>query len=210
MDLDKSRVVDGRASGHHRGIKSLSMADGKDCAGLGCRFDDRIALGDRSGQRLLHEHGDAPRQAYPRDGTMHLGRRCDRHEVDVVENLPHVGHGPGTRWGRNLRGPRTVRVHHTGQHDARHRSQNPRVVTPEVAHADNRRSQDPISHSGLPCFASTARPTIAMPAPSAPRMTASPSTSSVRPASIESAVAPASRIASMVATPTTGTSNRMS
>ena len=43
-----------------------------------------------------------------------------------------------------------------------------------------------------------------------PRRSAGPSNTSVLPASIDSAVAPTSRITSIVATPTTGTSNRMS
>ena len=43
-----------------------------------------------------------------------------------------------------------------------------------------------------------------------PRRTASPSSTSVLPASIDSADAPATRIAWIVATPITGTSNRMS
>ena len=49
-----------------------------------------------------------------------------------------------------------------------------------------------------------------MPASSAARMIASPSIMSVFPASTDSTVAPAARIACIVATPTTGTSNRMS
>ncbi len=51
---------------------------------------------------------------------------------------------------------------------------------------------------------------MAMPASSAARTMASPSIMSVLPASTDSSVAPAACIASIVETPTTGTSNRMS
>ena len=52
---------------------------------------------------------------------------------------------------------------------------------------------------------------MAMPASSAAATSAAgPSISSVLPASTDSAVAPAARIAAMVGTPTTGTSKRMS
>ena len=54
------------------------------------------------------------------------------------------------------------------------------------------------------------RPTTTMPAASAAWTNASPSRTSVLPASIDSASAPAARIAAIVATPTTGTSKRMS
>ena len=49
-----------------------------------------------------------------------------------------------------------------------------------------------------------------MPAASAASKNAAPSTTSVFPASIEIAVAPAAFISAIVATPTTGTSKRMS
>lgn len=51
---------------------------------------------------------------------------------------------------------------------------------------------------------------MAMPAALAASITAWPSTSSVLPASTESAVAPMSRYTAIVSTPITGTSKRMS
>ena len=54
------------------------------------------------------------------------------------------------------------------------------------------------------------RPTIAMDASFADAKTCSPSSTSVLPASIDNAEAPAARIAWIVARPITGTSNRMS
>ncbi len=78
---------------------------------------------------------------------------------------------------------------------------NPGVMSTQMTDADD---ADAEAH------AASVRPMIDIPASSAARMIASPSIISVFPASTDNAVAPARRIASMVATPTTGTSKRMS
>ena len=80
------------------------------------------------------------------------------------------------------------------------------MVPAEMADADHRepKRRQPRRSSAI------GRPTMAIEASLADLNTCSPSRTSVRPASIDSAEAPATRMAWMVARPITGTSNRMS
>ena len=99
-----------------------------------------------------------------------------------------------------------IGVDHSCQIDARHAGEDPGVVPPEVSDANDCDSHRvPAGRHPL-----TSRPTMAMPAALAASITACPSTNSALPASTDSAVAPMSRSTSMVRTPTTGTSKRMS
>ena len=88
-----------------------------------------------------------------------------------------------------------------GQTRALHRRQNARVVTAEVADADDRDAHRIWSHESL----ARRRPPITMDATFADAKRCSPSNTSVLPASTDNAEAPAARIAWIVARPITGT-----
>ena len=96
---------------------------------------------------------------------------------------------------------RPVGVDHGFEVDRGQARQDSRVMAPEMADPDDGDAKR--IHAVL-------RPTMAMPAASADLMIDSPSIISVLPASTDNSVAPAARMASIVATPMTGTSNRMS
>ena len=108
----------------------------------------------------------------------------------------------------DLARPLEVGVDHADQIDVRQPGQDPRVMPPKVPDADDRRPA--VAPGALDRARPPRRPTMAMPAASAASITAWPSTSSALPASTDSAVAPTSRNTSMVRTPMTGTSKRMS
>src|SRR5688572_5924128 len=141
------------------------------------------------------------------------GRHGDHGEVELADLVD----GPeraSVVLRRNQRRPLAVDVDDAGQRNAGQRGENPRVMLAEMADADHRRPHVPPSLSSV--FAPSAlrrdklRPTIAMPASLAEAKKASRSKINVLPASIDSTVAPATRIAWMVARPTIGTSKRMS
>ena len=131
---------------------------------------------------------------------MQFGGHGNRHRVDAAHHLAIVERSGRPIGRRDLARARLVRVDDGDELDAGKGRENPGVMTPEMADADN----------GDAKRRHAVRPTIAMPAASAARTMASPSIISVFPASTDNAVAPAAFIASIVDTPTTGTSNRMS
>ena len=91
--------------------------------------------------------------------------------------------------------------------DAIQTRQNPGMMPAKVTDANDRHAH---RHDGSSQSLGRARPTMVMPAASAAATIASPSIMRVLPASTDNRVAPAARMASMVDTPTTGTSKRMS
>src|SRR5262249_18915121 len=154
-----------------------------------------------------------------RDVAMRLGRHCDCHRVDAAVQLARVEQGRRAVRRGDLSRARLIDVDDRHELDARQGRQNARMVLAEVPDANDRDA-----HCRYPDHETTKtrrrpgsffhrcdpRPTMQMPASSAALMIASPSIISVLPASTDSTVAPAAFIASIVATPTTGTSNRMS
>ena len=128
-----------------------------------------------------------------------LGWDGDRDRIDLVPaRVARVEERLRVHRPRNLLRAAAIGVDHGHELHARERGQDPGMVPPEVTDADDR---DAKAHG---------RPTIAMPASFAALIIASPSSMRVFAASTDKAVAPAALIASIVATPTTGTSNRMS
>src|SRR5688500_248507 len=128
---------------------------------------------------------------------MRLGGHRHADGVDAVEHVPVIGERLRAVLRRDLGRASRLGVDDADQLDVVHRRQQPRVRRAEMAHADDRNP-----HS--------ARPTIVMPASFAEAMSASFSNINAFPASTDSALAPATRIAWIVARPMTGTSKRMS
>ncbi len=131
-----------------------------------------------------------------RNGDRHrrVRRRRRRHD-DGIHDAGQRGrigdHRRAVRVG-NLPRALLVGIDDAHQVDAWHRGQDPRVMTAQMADADDR-------YSHVRALIARPRvPTMAIPAASAASITAWPSTSSVLPASIDSAVAPMSRITSTV------------
>ena len=198
MDLDESRIDEQRSRGFDGGIEPFRLSNRQRDVGRRGGGNHLVRLSERSGHRFLDEHGNAGLEKRQRDVAMQLGRTAIvtahppfHDEVARVEQRRALT-------DRAISSARARLVSTTAPVRPRQRREDPRVVPPEVADADD---GDAKTH---------ARPTIAMPASSAALMIASPSIISVLPASTDNAVAPAARIASIVATPMTGTSNRMS
>src|SRR5262249_24565636 len=91
---------------------------------------------------------------------------------------------------RHLVGPSWFGIDDADKIDVAQGGQQPRMMLAEVADADHRHSKR-LRHSTV----RGGRPTIVISASLADANTASPSSTSVLPASIDSAVAPATRIA---------------
>src|SRR6185295_5424087 len=128
-------------------------------------------------------------------------RHGDRHGIDAPKK--------GARVGQDLAAGRRGRaraigdeIHGGDKRGARHARHQAHVMAAEMADADDRDAEWSAHDRALP--------TTTTPASSAACTKRSPSTMSVLPASIDRPSAPAAFIAAMVATPTTGTSNRMS
>ena len=158
-------------------------------------------------------------QKRQRDLVVHLGRHRDGDGVDLAEQLAVVGRARASPLAAAISAARSGRVSTTAvRRDVRRLPASmrawcrPRWPTPMTA---TRRGLSAMRHAprrrcAVPAAQPAYRPTMAMPRLVGGRTTWSPSIISVLPASIESAVAPAALIASIVATPTTGTSKRMS
>src|SRR5215471_8103673 len=110
---------------------------------------------------------------------------------------------------RNLPGAREVRVAHADELRAVDRREQPRMMLAQVTDADDANADHAADPPPRDPSVGGIRPTIVIPASFAAAMIASPSIISALPASTDSALAPATRIAVIVATPTTGTSKRM-
>jgi hypothetical protein len=212
MDLDEPRIDKQRTRSVDGGIESLGLSDGSATPELAA-VAPPVGLVQSSGHRLLDEHRNAGLQEWERDVAVALGRDRDRDSVHGPAKAgPHTGGVGGPHGNEVVRIEQRLRVHRTRNlfraaaigvdhgHELSpgERGEDPGMVSPEVTDADDR---DAKAHG---------RPTIAMPASFAALIIASPSSIRVFAASTDKAVAPAARIASIVATPTTGTSNRMS
>ena len=82
--FDERRPVEHAAGGAHRAVESLDVAHGEhDVAARRCG-EQVVRLGERHGERLLHQHGDAAVQALDADLVMTRRRHGDGHRLDVV------------------------------------------------------------------------------------------------------------------------------
>src|SRR5262249_11683006 len=203
-----------RSCGLDGGVETLGLSNGQRHVCFCRSHNQLVCFRDRLGHRLFDEYRNAGREKGHGDVSMQLGWNRDGYGVDSPAKAGrHIGpagagHYIGQRADveerlcvhrpRDLLSTRTVRIDDCHQPHAGKRRQDPGVMAPEMTDSDHR---DAKAHT---------RPTMEMPASLAALIIASPSSISVLAASTDKAVAPATRIASIVATPTTGTSNRMS
>src|SRR5688500_537269 len=113
---------------------------------------------------------------------MRLSGDRDAHRVDTVENVRVIGKRLPAMFGGDFSGAPGPGVDDADEVDVLHRGEDPGVMLTEMTDADDR---DP----------HTTRPTIVIPASSADARSASFSNISAFPASTDSALAPATRIA---------------
>src|SRR5580693_53640 len=205
-----------------RGIEPLEVADLQDAPGARGRREQIIRFGQRGGHGLFHQHVYAEFQqtaAHARMLDGGHGHACGVHapgeRFDILENF-------GGKFGGNLPGARRARIHDADQFSIGKFAIHARMIAPEISGAYHRDanflSQLSCGAHNFPCAAGRSAPpkassgnaSIAIPAASAAPMTRARSNSSVRPASIPSAVTRQRCITSTVLRPTTGTSNRMS
>ena len=199
MNLNKSRLGDERQRSDDRRVETLRMAGCDHRAPAPRGLEQPIGFFQRERDRFLNQHRHA--RLDQRQRQRHMGvRGCrDADGIDAARQGGWRRERLGPVFRRDLLSPLGACIDNADQIDTRHRRQQPRMVLPEMSDADD----------GDPEVAAH-RPTIAIPASLAAVNTASPSSTSAFPASTDSAVAPADRIAVIVATPITGTSNRMS
>ena len=209
----KPGLSHGGPRGHDGRVESFGVPDGQRRAGPRRRRDDRVGLLDRSRQRLLHQHRDAALEEQRRD----LGVRPRSARQSTPGRPARAGRArsvqrrapaPAAISAR----PRLVDVDHRRRAsrpsiDDRMRAWcRPRWPTPTTA-ALRTVSLTPSSRLGRPA----ARPTMAMPASSAARIdvvAVEQQRRARRRPTAPSRPRPASPRSS--ATPTTGTSKRMS
>ena len=147
---------------------------------------------------------------------MRDGWHSDRDGIHMAEDFPKGKNSARAVFFRNcLRSP-DIDVDYRREFNVRQVGEYSRVIPAMLADTNHGNSKGisqlvtPVRGGALFYVNPACRPTMTMPASSAALMIASPSIISVFPASTDSTVAPAAFIASMVDTPTTGTSNRMS
>ena len=146
-----------------------------------------------------------------RQADAHVVLRRHRHHdpVDGRLDLANVPDGDGSDVRRDRLCPSRVEIDHRGEIHLRGRRENTGVMPSQVTDADHCRTKRRHLHDD-DAPAPTTRPTTATPAALAASNTRPPSSTTVFPASTDSTAAPAAPSASIVATPMTGTSNRMS
>src|SRR4029434_9412686 len=154
-------------------------------------------------ERLLDEYTDSALDERQRDVDMRYRRHSDGDRVDPFEQIASVGKRNGSMPRGDVPGTAAINIDDADQLDAFESAKYPRVVLAQMAHANH-------GHTNGSGHAVLSRPMIVMLASFAEAITACPSRINVLPASIESADAPATRIAWTVARPMTGTSNRIS
>ena len=162
-----------------------------------------VGLLDRSCERLLDQHRHAALEQRLRHRRVRRRRRRDGDCVHLTRQCRKIRQHRGLHGGGNLLRPLAVEIEHADEVHVRQAGQQPGVMSAELPDANHGDAKRRYAHDRL-------RATMAIPAASAAATTAARSNTSVLPASIDRADAPAVRIASIVGTPTTGTSNRMS
>ena len=96
---------------HHR-VEAFQVTDLQDQAARRGDLDERLGLGHRRGQGLLHQRVHAGAQAVVGDGEVTRGRHHDGDQVDLGEDGAVIGDGLGAVLGSDLGAARSVGVDH--------------------------------------------------------------------------------------------------
>jgi hypothetical protein len=186
VDLDELGIGDVRERRFDGRIEPLGVPHREDRAAGACRGNHAIGFRDRPRHRFFDEHADSAREQGLGNREMILGRHGNAHRVEIhAGELADVGADEGARRLRVFRRADGVAIDDRGERHARRRTENAGVMASEMADADDRGAQ---AHG-------RALPITAMPASLADARNASRSKISALPASSDSAVPPAARIA---------------
>ena len=126
---------------HQRRVEALDVADGAEHAGGGTGVDDRLAVLQRAGQRLLHEHVHPRRRQRLRGGAVLIRRHGEDREVERSRREQRVEVGvdhPGVVHGVVAI---TTRVDGAGELDLRVHLEEASVVAADHAQAGDRATQ---------------------------------------------------------------------
>ena len=195
MHLDETRLVDVRAGGQHGRVEVLDVPDGQ--------RRTRIARPPPAGgrpPRIERVIGFSSSTWMPASssGSATLGVRLGRHRhadgVDLANQVGHTRHHRRPRRAGDLRGSPRIGIDDADERRVGKRGQHAGMMAPEVADADDRDANRCRCAHDCPAPAS-ADPTTAMSASSADASIVSRSNIRVLPASSDSSVAPAHRIA---------------
>ena len=137
VDLDEAWVCHQRPRGLDRGVEPLGMADRERDVRPGRGRNQRIGFFDAPRKRFFDERGNAGVQKRSANLRVQLGRDCDGDRVDLSDEISIVGECPRPARRRDLLGARAVLVHDRNELCAPKRSQDPSMVAPEVADADD-------------------------------------------------------------------------
>ena len=116
---------------------------------LGRRGDERIGLGERSGEGFFHKDRDAALERRDSNSGVVRGRDRDRHRTHAAQERVKIGKPPNSYCGFNLATARSIDVIETDELDLLQMREMPGVVQAENADADNANRQSR-GHAGTP------------------------------------------------------------
>src|ERR1051325_9034699 len=195
MDFDEPRIRDEWQRLRHGRVEPLRMSGREQRAAALRRVDEATGIGNAWRNRFFNQRGDAGAEKRQRHVQMRHRRHGNGHCVDVRNQIARLRKDTAAELGGYFIGARPIRIADAHQVDAVHRRKQPRVMLAKMADTDDGDANHLAASPPLASVAGRTRPTTAMSASFAAAMTASPSSISVLPASMDSAVAPATRIA---------------
>jgi hypothetical protein len=141
LGFDEHRAVHAPAQGAKRLVVALDVAALQDELAARRRGDERVGLGERSGDRLLDEEVQAVLEALERHRMVPVGRHRDYRGIGLVQKVLIAGKSGAAHLLRQRRGARGVGIRHAGERDSRQAGKLLRVVATHVARPDHCRPQ---------------------------------------------------------------------
>src|SRR6185312_13866836 len=141
-DRQNILAADGFLDRLDRGIESLDVTDHQGNAGPMRRVDDLTALFHRRGNRLLHHHVDAARDAAQRDFLVEMGRCGNGDGVDVArQQFVDVSDGVASKRAGDEIDLLAIGVGNANQFGSGQAGEDPRMVASHDADSDDTHTQ---------------------------------------------------------------------